>query len=74
MLTFEGPTNSVSLLRNSFSMRTGVAHLRSLPAETQLDFALGQLDDSVSTATLLHEIIHHLCANSAVNIAMQSGG
>jgi hypothetical protein len=61
----------MSLVRNSFSMRTGVTHLRSLPTATLLDLAVGQLDDSVPTATLLHEVIHYTCANSAVNVAMQ---
>src|SRR5271169_6124943 len=61
----------MSLVRNSFSMRTGVTHLRSFPTATLLDLAVGQLDDSVPTATLLHEVIHYTCANSAVNVAMQ---
>jgi hypothetical protein len=52
-------------------MRTGVAHLRSLPPSVQLDLGLAQLSPDVLTTPLLHEIIHHVCANSAVNVAMQ---
>jgi hypothetical protein len=52
-------------------MRTGVARLRSVPAEVQLAMALGQLDRDVVTEPMVHELLHHACANSAVNIAMQ---
>jgi hypothetical protein len=62
---------SESTARNSFSMRIGVASLGKLPEAAQLDLALGRLDDSVLTTPLLHEIMHHNCANSAVNLAMQ---
>src|SRR5215213_4407301 len=57
--------------RDSFSMRTGVAQFRSLPPSVQLDLVVKQLSQDVLTAPLLHEIVHHACANTGVNIAMQ---
>jgi hypothetical protein len=62
---------SIDPLRNTFSMRTGVAHLRSLPAPILLDLALKRAGPSVLITPILHEIIHHACANSAVNVALQ---
>jgi hypothetical protein len=59
------------LARSTFSMRTGVARLRSVPEQAQLGMALSQLDADVVTEPMLHELLHHACANSAVNIAMQ---
>jgi hypothetical protein len=60
-----------ALARSTFSMRTGVARLRSVPPEAQLGMALSSLDPGVVTEPMLHELLHHACANSAVNIAMQ---
>jgi hypothetical protein len=60
-----------ALPRSTFSMRTGVARLRSVAPEAQLAMALRRLDPEVVTEPMLHELLHHACANSAVNIAMQ---
>jgi hypothetical protein len=60
-----------TLARSTFSMRTGVALLRSVPPSSQLAMALGKLDPDAVTEPMLHELLHHACANSAVNIAMQ---
>ncbi len=57
--------------RSTFSMRTGVAHLRSLPADTLLDLALQRAERDVFVSPILHEVIHHACANTAVNVALQ---
>jgi hypothetical protein len=62
---------SIAAVRNSFSMRTGVARLRSLPPSVLLDLAMQRLPSAVLTTPLVHEIVHHACANSAVNIALQ---
>jgi hypothetical protein len=59
------------ILRNTFSMRTGVAHLRALPASSLLDLAFQKGGDDVFVTPLVHEIIHHACANTAVNVALQ---
>jgi len=60
-----------ALPRSTFSMRTGVARLRSVAPEAQLGMALRRLDPGVVTEPMLHELLHHACANSAVNVAMQ---
>jgi hypothetical protein len=60
-----------ALARSTFSMRTGVARLRSVAPEAQLGMALQQLHPGVVTEPMLHELLHHACANSAVNVAMQ---
>ncbi len=52
-------------------MRTGVAHLRSYPEARLLELAFQQGTPEVLSTPIMHEIIHHACANSAVNIAMQ---
>lgn len=61
----------VGHMRSTFCMRTGVAHLRSLPSSQLLDLALQRADPEVLVTPILHEIIHHACANTAVNVAMQ---
>ena len=59
------------ILRNTFSMRTGVAHLRALDHSTLLDLAFQKGGDEVLASPLAHEIIHHACANTSVNVALQ---
>lgn len=57
--------------RSTFSMRTGVATLGSTPPETQLAMAVGALQPKTLTDPLVHELMHHVGANSAVNVALQ---
>jgi hypothetical protein len=58
-------------LRSAFSLRTGEAHLRAVPAAHQLRMALGRLDDDVPIDPIVHELVHHVSANSIVNVALQ---
>jgi hypothetical protein len=58
-------------LRSTFSMRTGVAHLRTLAPVVLLDLALQNAGPDVLVSPILHEVIHHACANTAVNVALQ---
>ena len=60
-----------NILRNTFSMRTGVAHLRALPPPLLLDLAFQKGSSEVLVTPLAHEIIHHACANTSVNVALQ---
>ena len=63
--------DTATLLRSTFSMRTGVARLRALPAPVLLDLTLQNAGAEVLISPILHEVIHHACANTAVNVAMQ---
>jgi hypothetical protein len=49
----------------------GVARLRMLPPATQLALAFQQLPRDTPLCPIAHEIVHHVAANSAVNVAMQ---
>ena len=42
-----------------------------MPVETQLDLALGTLADEEPVDPIVHELIHHDAANSAVNVALR---
>ena len=42
-----------------------------MPAETQLDLALGALADDEPVDPIVHELMHHNAANSPVNVALQ---
>ena len=42
-----------------------------MPVETQLDLALGTLADAEPVDPIVHELMHHNAANSAVNVALQ---
>jgi hypothetical protein len=59
------------LARNTFSMRVGLARLAALPAVTQLDLAVGNVAPGTPVYPIVHELLHHGTANSAVNVVMQ---
>jgi hypothetical protein len=61
----------LELTRNSFCMRMGVARLRVLPPAMQLAFVMQRLPRDTALSPLMHEIVHHASANTAVNVAMQ---
>lgn len=58
------------IARSTFSLRTGRAVLGSMPAETQLDLAVGRLAETEPIDPIAHELVHHDAANSPVNIAL----
>jgi hypothetical protein len=60
-----------AITRSTFSMRTGIATLGAFAPRDQLLLALGRLAEDAPIDPIVHELMHHNAANSAVNVAMQ---
>jgi hypothetical protein len=52
-------------------MRVGLARLATLPPVTQLELAAGMVAPGNPVDPIVHELLHHAAANSAVNVVMQ---